>query len=70
MAAQSQRLGDVTMMRGGPEAQAKEKPRNHEELGLVLVLFALVAWALYAGLHALDWPAVGHAFKVFLAAIR
>jgi hypothetical protein len=70
MAIQLEKSGDRTFIRTVPEDLATGKPKDYQELGLCLALVVLVGWALYAGLHNLDWPAIGHTFKVFLAAIR
>ena len=68
MAGQFEKSGSLTMERG-LEVPAAEKPKAYEELGLCLALIAMVGWALYAGLHTLDWQAIGHAFKAVLSAI-
>lgn len=68
MGTQLGKSGSLTLNRG-PQAQAAEKPKSYEELGLCLALVLMVGWALYAGLHNLDWAAVGHVIKVILATI-
>lgn len=67
MATQSERLSDLKFDRRGTGSRAAEKPKTNEEMGLCLVLIALVAWALFAGLRTVDWPAVGHTFQAILA---
>jgi hypothetical protein len=69
MAMQLEKSGGVAIVRGGREGSAAEKPKYHDELGLCLALILLLAWALFLGLHTLDWAAVTHAVKVFLGVL-
>ena len=56
MATQVGKPGGPMLTRGDVESLAPEKPKGHEELGLCLTLIALLAWALFVGLRAVDWP--------------
>lgn len=55
MAMHSEKTDGVAIPRGGHERRATEKSRGHEDLGLVLAFFVLLAWALYVGLSAVAW---------------
>ena len=67
MAMESKKTGGLAFSRVGPEAAVAEKPKGHEELGLVLTLVILLGWALYVGLGAVNWSALGHTFGTVLA---
>lgn len=67
MAMHSDKRGGAAFSRGGSEVMATEKPKGNEELGLCLALLVLLVWALYVGLHGVDWSALGHTFGALLA---
>ena len=71
MAIRLERSGGLIFIHGAPEdtETPKGKSKNRRRLGLLLALIALVMGLLFAGPHALGWPAVNHTLKALLAAI-
>jgi hypothetical protein len=70
MATQVGKPGGPMLTRGGLDDVAREKPKDNQELGLFLALIALLAWALFVIVRAVDWPAVSHALGSLLAMVR
>ena len=51
MSTQVGKPGGPMLTRGDVESLAPEKPKGRQELGLCLAPIALLAWALFVGLH-------------------
>lgn len=68
MAIRLEKSGGLVFIKGAPDEPKTEK-RRRKDLGLWLVLIALVMGALFADSHSLSWPVVSHAFKSVLTAI-
>lgn len=67
MAMQSEKRGGFALSRGGSEVAATEKPKEHQEMGLFVAFVILLGWAVYVGLHGVNWSAIGHTFSSLLA---
>lgn len=71
MARRLEKSGELIFCYGAPEELATEKRgrKNRRGTRRFFILVALVAGALWVGMHAGGWPAVSNTLKALLAAI-
>jgi hypothetical protein len=70
MALQSGKSSGLALGRGGTQEFAKERSKGYADMGLLLALIPPLGWALFVGLRAVDWPALGHALRAIVAWIH